>query len=76
MEKRRECKEVRNAYGTLRGDYDQLKAELESAELQCQRLKQVCPSPPAPPELQRERKLQKQPHRSLEAVLIWRLTAS
>eukprot|EP00667_Euglena_gracilis_P012099 EG_transcript_12397 len=46
VEKRRECKEVRNAYGTLRGDYDQLKAELESAELQCQRLKQ---------ELQRER---------------------
>eukprot|EP00668_Euglena_longa_P035415 GGOE01045501.1.p4 GENE.GGOE01045501.1~~GGOE01045501.1.p4 ORF type:complete len:116 (+),score=53.72 GGOE01045501.1:635-982(+) len=46
VEKRRECKEVRSAYGTLRSDYEQLKGELESAELQCQRLKQ---------ELQRER---------------------
>jgi len=44
-EKRRECKEVRAAYGTLRADYERLRADLEGAEARVGRLKQV-PGPP------------------------------
>ena len=40
-EKRRECKEMRNAYGNLRNDYEVLRSDLESAEMRNNRLKQV-----------------------------------
>lgn len=40
VEKRRECKEIRGAYGNLRDDYDHLRTDFE---MRANRLKQVLP---------------------------------
>uniref|UniRef100_A0A7S1IF60 Uncharacterized protein n=1 Tax=Eutreptiella gymnastica TaxID=73025 RepID=A0A7S1IF60_9EUGL len=39
-EKRREVREMRHAYGSLRTDYEHLQGDLDNAEIRCNRLKQ------------------------------------